>query len=272
MKRIGVSEKRPIRQGVRENVSVAADEGCRAFARAGEMTICGKRARERSMDTSEPPTNASSPLTDLILHAPDVFHEGITSRLEYGDLFSLAAASAACRDEVRSLDDVDLVRSVRSVCPQYLWGSWARWLERGCVTKDKCRRPQIVVASKKTRSRYIPSYIPSAIPYRDMADGTRELLGMGGPVRLITPDPVDYAIDRIKVVALLPPPSRSFPASFFDSFEVVPERAAPKPPPRLRRSVTECDESLARHKIQRHFPPLPESQERASFAFPVAWL
>ena len=251
MKRIGVSEKRPIRQGVRENVSVAADEGCRAFARAGEMTICGKRARERSMDASEPPTNASSPLTDLILHAPDVFHEGITSRLEYGDLFSLAAASAACRDEVRSLDDVDLVRSVRSVCPQYLWGSWARWLERGCVTNDKCCR-----CGKKTSG-----FFPSAIPYRDMADGTRELLGMGGPVRLITPDPVDHAIDRIKVVALLPPPSRSFDKG-----------GSRTPPPRLRRSVTECDESLARHKIQRHFPRLPESQERASFAFPVAWL
>lgn len=223
------------------------------------------------MDASDPPTNASSPLTDLILHAPDVFHEGITSRLEYGDLFSLAAASAACRDEVRSLDDVDVVRSVRSVCPQYLWGPWARWLERGCVTKDKCRRPQIVVASKKLGSRYVP--------HRDMGDGTSELVGMGGPVRLITPfnpvlDPFYpvYRAIQIKVVALLPPPSRSFPASFFDSFEVVPERAAPKPPPRLRRSVTECDESLARHKIQRHFPPLPESRERASFAFPVAWL
>ena len=86
--------------------SVATDEGCRASARAGEMTSGGKRARERSMDASEPPTNGSSPLMDLMLHAPDVFHEGITSRLEYGDLFSLAAASAVCRDEVRSLDDV----------------------------------------------------------------------------------------------------------------------------------------------------------------------
>ena len=189
---------------VRENVFVAADEGCRAFDRAGEMTICGKRARERSMDASEPPTNASSPLMDLMLHAPDVFHEGITSRLEYGDLFSLAAVSAACRDEVRSLDDVDLVRSVRSVCPQYLWGSWARWLERGCV-KDCCR---------------------------------------GKP--------------------------RGFFASVFD--EAIRDRDAPKTPPRLLRSVTECDESLARHKIHRHSTRLPEGQGRASFAFPVAWL
>lgn len=166
--------------------------------------MCGKRARERSMDASEPPTNASSPLMDLMLHAPDVFHEGITSRLEYGDLFSLAAVSAACRDEVRSLDDVDLVRSVRSVCPQYLWGSWARWLERGCV-KDCCR---------------------------------------GKP--------------------------RGFFASVVD--EAIRDRDAPKTPPRLRRSVTECDESLARHKIQRHSTRLPEGQGRASFAFPVAWL
>ena len=113
--------------------------------------MCGKRARERSMDASEPPTNASSPLMDLMLHAPDVFHEGITSRLEYGDLFSLAAVGAACRDEVRSLDDVDLVRSVRSVCPQYLWGSWARWLERGCV-KDCCRgKPRGFSPASSTR-------------------------------------------------------------------------------------------------------------------------
>ena len=58
---------------VRENVFVATDEGCRASARAGEMTSGGGRARERSMDASEPPTNGSSPLMDLMLHAPDVY-------------------------------------------------------------------------------------------------------------------------------------------------------------------------------------------------------
>ena len=188
--------------GSNKTFSVATDEGCRASARAGEMTSGGKRARERSMDASEPPTNGSSPLMDLMLHAPDVFHEGIISRLEYGDLFSLAAASAVCRDEVRSLDDVDLVRSVRNVCPQYIWGSWVRSLERGHV-------------------------IPSSSGWL-------------------------------------------FHGSLFHSW--VGERAARTTPSRLRRSVTECDESLARHKIQKHCPRLPDGQESASFAVPVEWL
>lgn len=209
-----VRETHGFMQGESEKTfSVATDEGCRASARAGEMTSAGGRARERSMDAFEPPTNGSSPLMDLMLHAPDVLHEGITSRLEYGDLFSLAAASAVCRDEVRSLDDVDLVRSVRSVCPQYLWGSWVRRLERG----DE-----------------VP-YVTGRTP-------------RGGP--------------RTS--------SSGWSGSLFHG--VVRERAARTTPPRLRRSVTECDESLARHKIQRHFPRLPHGQEPASFAVPVEWL
>ena len=63
----------------------------------------------------------ASPLMDLIQRMPDVFHEAITSRLGFCDLLSLAAVDTTCRDEVRSLAEVHVVRTIRRRFPDYMW-------------------------------------------------------------------------------------------------------------------------------------------------------
>lgn len=77
-----------------------------------------------------------SPLKDLIQRMPDVFHEGITSRLGFCDLLSLAAVDTTCRDEVRSLAEVHVVRTIRRRFPDYMWRSLSRFFNSEDVTCD----------------------------------------------------------------------------------------------------------------------------------------
>ena len=73
---------------------------------------------------------------DLIQRMPDVFHESITSRLGFCDLLSLAAVDTTCRDEVRSLAEVHVVRTIRRRFPDYMWRSLSRFLNSEDVTRD----------------------------------------------------------------------------------------------------------------------------------------